>query len=114
MTLKQDVEFDIKQMLKQLKNQTPEDQVKTVKNLISKYCHITTAVHLMDMSDFRMIKGFAQNFFLESSLPKKIEAKYNNELSINDNKTLSIIEGTILHLNGSECFKKLPKFKYIK
>jgi len=109
--LKEELERDIQQFFQQVENQLPEGKRDTLKLLIDKYCHISSAPILFDKSDFDMIEQFAQKFFVNAHLPKVI-GKNRRTIEGGDLRVLAIIEGTISYLQSQDCFKKLPKFDY--
>ena len=112
MSIKEQLESDISAFFENIEKQSEQDRKKTLRILMDKYVHLYSTPVLLDKHDFDMIKSHAHSFFVNSAFPKKVGGKYNREISGTESTALSIIEGTIMVLNGKECFKKFPKFDY--
>lgn len=110
-SLKQDLEHDIAQFLREMEKMLPEDQKKHLFMLVEKYCHITTSTMLLDKYDLDMIKSAAHSIWLDKPARAYL-GKNRREVTSGDINVLRIVEGTIAHLNSKDCLKKLPKFDY--
>jgi len=110
-SLKSELEVDIKRFFKQIENQNENDRVNTLRLLMDKYIHLSTSSYMMDNHDLNMIISHAKSLFANKTFPvylgdsKKIVYE-------NDQANLCVIESTISHLNNKDCLKKLPKFDY--
>ena len=111
MSIKEQLEMDIYAFFENIEKQTQEDKRKTLRLLLDKYLHLFSTPVVLDHYDFSMIKDHAHKFLINSAFPKKIGTN-RKEVSHGESNILSVIEGTIMVLNGKECFKKLPKFDY--
>jgi len=111
MSINDQLEADIYAFFENIDKQLPEAKRKTLKLLIDKYAHLFSTPVLLDKHDFDMIKSHGQKFFVDSAFPKKVGSN-RREIGTYEANILSIIEGTIMVLNGKECFKKIPRFDY--
>lgn len=111
MSFKDQLETDVYAFFKNIASQTPEDQRKTLRQLIEKYAHLSSAECILNKDDFRSVKEHAHNFYMASAFPEKISGN-RDVIEPHEANILSIIEGTIHLLNTKDCFKKTPKFDY--
>jgi urate oxidase len=111
MSVREQLDSEIYSLLKNIENQTIEDQRKTIILFMDKYIHLFSAPILLDKHDFDMVKSHAHAYIMEKAFPKYLGSK-RREVSGTEANVLAIIEGTIIVLNSKECFKKLPKFDY--
>lgn len=111
MSINDQLEADVAAFFDNIKGQLPESQRKTLKLLIDKYAHLYSTPVLLDKHDFDMVKSHAHRFLIDSAFPKKIGSN-RREVGNYEANVLSVIEGTIMVLNGKECFKRLPRFDY--
>lgn len=109
MGLHEQIDQDISQFFRDIENMLLEDQKKTLKNLLDKYCHLSTASVKWDRNHFDIIKGYAMKSFNNQAFPKKFNNSYA-EFSTQEAPNVCLIEATIDHLNAQDCLKKLPKF----
>lgn len=103
------LELDIINFLENIRNQTRNDQIISLRHLFDKHIHLNRADYLMDNSDFLTIIGRAKDSLVNSSMKihlgeSKIPVSQNNIIN------LFLIESTISHLNKIGCLKKIPKF----
>ena len=113
MTLKESVESDIRKFLNDIEDQSLDDKIRTLRLLMDKYIHLTTADLLLEKYDFEMIKSGAITLYTEKKWPKKL-GKYEDDIVGNEVPKVCLIESTITYLNSKDCLKKLPKFNYKK
>lgn len=111
MSIKEQLEEDVAAFFRNIEGQLPEAQKRTLLQLIDKYAHLFSTPILLEKHDFEMIKDHARKFLIDSAFPKKVGFK-GQEIHPSEANILSVIEGTIMVLNGKECFRKLPKFNY--
>lgn len=111
MSLKDQLEVDIHLFFENIETQDPTSRAKTLRQLIDKYAHLSTAPCILDKYDFNAVKEAAHNFYTRSAFPKKIGSNRQEICAIEAN-VLAIIEGTITVLNGKDCLKKIAKFDY--
>lgn len=111
MSLKDQLEADIHLFFENIEKQDRQDKHKTLRILLEKYAHITTASCSLDKSDFDTVRNEAHRFYVDKSFPKFLGSK-RREIHSTENNILAIIEGTIIMLNSHDCLKKIPKFDY--
>jgi len=111
MSLKEEVEVDIKRFFEHMDSQNSIDREETLRNLLDKYVHLTTAEHILSPYDLAMIVGGANTLFKSKSMPTYIGPKLAKTCQ-SDEIHLCVIESTITVLNSHDCLKKLPKFDY--
>lgn len=109
--LKEQIEVDIKRFFEQIDTQSYDDQTKTLRNLLDKYVHLSTADYLMDSHDLRTIIGSAKSLFAQKTFPMFLGEK-TRKVESSDQPNLCVIEAVIGHLNKNDCLKRLPKFDY--
>jgi len=107
--LKDQLENDILDLLKNIENQPKWEKIQTIRNMVSKHIHMNTSDHLMDHYDLQSIiegagKLYVDNHFkfVLGSAKKKVEER--------DYSNLCVIESTVSHLNKLGCLKKMPRF----
>ena len=111
MGLKDDMDADIVTFFDQTEKQTMNDKSKTLKLLLNKYIHLSTADHVLDYHDLMAIIDKAQTLYANKTIPSFI-GKNRRKVMMDHERNLCMAEATIEILNNSECLKKLPKFDY--
>lgn len=111
MNLKEQVETDIFRALENLETQNKNDQLETLRNLVDKYVHLSTAEHVLNDHDLREIIGSAKQMFASKTMPTFIGPR-KRKTAPDEEANLCVIEATIGALNKRDCLKKLPKFDY--
>ena len=109
--LKQQVDVDIRRFFEQIEKQNHSDQIKTLRNLLDKYIHLSSAEYLMDYHDLNSIIGGAKTAFANKTFPVFLGDK-KRKVGQSEQSNLCIVESVIGHLNKNDCLKKLPKFDY--
>lgn len=107
--LEQQLNSDIMRFLENIKNQTENDKIKTLRQLFDKYIHLNKAEYLMDNYDLNAIIGSAQQKFSNDNM-KIFLGERKVPVSQGNLSNLCVIEATIGHLNKIGCLKKLAKF----
>ena len=107
--LKEQLNSDIIRFLENIKNQTKNDQIKTLKQMFDKHIHLNNSDYLMDSYDLNRIIGSAKTKFVNDNL-KIYLGERKVKVPPGDVANLLVIEATIGHLNKIGCLKKLPKF----
>lgn len=111
MSVKDQIEFDIRDFFEQTKNQSSSDQKETLRILLEKYAHLSKADFIMDKNDLDVIIGNAKSLMAQKTFPCFM-GKTKRRVMEHEQANLCVIESTISHLNKSNCLKKLPKFEY--
>lgn len=115
MDLEESVEQDIIRFFKDIENQIPQDQRRTLKLLLDKYIHLTQATELLRVHDFSNVVSKAQGYYKDFAFPKYVGSTRRPIGTYFEECTnLCMIEATIEILNGKGCFRKIPKFDYKK
>ena len=114
MTLKEEVEQDIKNFYKQIESQDFNDKIGTLRVLLNKYAHLSTVDFLMDKNDFDSIISNARGLFVRKSMPTRLVKSgiIDVKLEPSEEKNLCLIESAVAFFNKNECLNKLPRFKY--
>lgn len=107
--LEQQLNSDIIRFLENIRNQTENDKVKTLRQLFDKYIHLNKAEYLMDNHDLNAIIGSAKHNFSNNNM-KIFLGERKVPVTQGNLPNLCVIEATIGHLNKIGCLKKLPKF----
>lgn len=107
--LKEQLNSDIIRFLENIKNQTKNDQIKTLKQMFDKHIHLNNSDYLMDSYDLNRIIGSAKSKFANDNL-KIYLGERKVKVPPGDVANLLVIEATIGYLNKIGCLKKLPKF----
>jgi hypothetical protein len=100
---------DIMRFLENIRNQTKNDQIKTLRQLFDKHIHLNKAEYIMDSYDLNRIIGSAKQKFANDNM-KIFLGERKVKVSPGDLPNLCVIEATIGHLNKIGCLKRLPKF----
>ena len=111
MDLKDQLNVDILRFFEQIENQNSNDKIQTLRNLLDKYIHLSTADYLMDSHDLNMIISNAKTLFSQKTFPVFLGDKKSKVMEA-EQANLCVIESVVSHLNKKECLKKIPKFKY--
>lgn len=111
MSAKENLEADILAFFRQIENQSIDDQRQTLRLLIDKYIHLTTATMLMDKHDLEVIVSTAKGLMAQKTFPAFL-GKNKRRVGEDEQATICIIESTVSHLNKNDCLKRLPKFDY--
>lgn len=107
--LKEQLNSDIIKFFDNIRNQTKNDQVETLKQLLDKYIHLNKSDYLMDSYDLNKILGSAKQNFSNNNM-KIFLGERKVPVVQGDLPNLCVIEATIGHLNKIGCLKKIPKF----
>jgi len=107
--LEEQLNSDIIRFLDNIRNQTKNDQIYTLRNLFDKYIHLNQADYLMDSYDLNRIVGSAKTKFCNDNM-KVFLGERKVPVTQGDLSNLCVIEATIGHLNKIGCLKKLPRF----
>ena len=111
MTLKDEIETDIIKFFEQSEKQGISDKRETLRNLLGKYIHLSSAGYVMDHYDLKSIISQAKSKWVEKSFPLYLGDTERKVLET-EQANLCLIESTISHINKNECLKKIPKFDY--
>ena len=109
--LKGQIEIEINEAITNMETQTTNDKRETLRNIIDKYVHLSTAEHLLDDHDLREIISGAKTLFANKSMPTCMGDSIRKTAPA-DEANVCVIEATISALNKRDCLKKLPKFDY--
>ena len=109
--LKEQIEVDIKRFFEQIENQDASSQIQTLRNLIDKYVHLSTANYMMDSHDLSSIVSDAKARFARDSAVIYIKSgSISRRVQQDELANLFVIEAAIAHLNKKDCLKRMPKF----
>jgi len=115
MGLEEDLKMDIKAFFKQIESQNQNDRLETLKNLIDKYVHLSTADYVLDYIDLNLIISGAKGKHSEKTFPlfmKNKTTSSKNKIPQDYQGNLCLIESTIGYLSSKGCLSKCPKFNY--
>ena len=107
--LEEQLNSDITRFLENIRNQTKNDQIKTLRQLFDKHIHLNKADYLMDSYDLNRIIGSAKQKFADNNM-KIFLGERKVPVTQGDLPNLCVIEATIGHLNKIGCLKRLAKF----
>lgn len=109
--IKQQVDVDIRRFFEQIDSQSSSDQIETLRNLLDKYIHLTTADYMLDYHDLNSIISSAKTTFANKTFPVFLGDK-KRKVGQGEQANLCVIEAVFGHLNKKDCLKRLPKFDY--
>lgn len=114
MSLKDEINIDVKNFYDKIENQNTHDKLETLRNLLSKYAHLSTTEYMLNKKDLDMIISDAKRKFVDKTFPCFIESAGGRKAKVcqSDQANLCVVESTIALLNKKECLNRLPKFKY--
>jgi hypothetical protein len=107
--LKKQLDTDILRFLENIRNQTENDQIQTLRHLFDKYIHLNTADYVMDSYDLQRIVSSAKQNFSTNNM-KIFLGERKVPVTSGDLPNLCVIEATVDHLSRIGCLKRLPKF----
>ena len=107
--LEQQLNSDIIRFLENIRNQTENDKIKTLRQLFDKYIHLNKVEYLMDNYDLNAIIGSAKQSFANNNM-KVFLGERKVPVNQGNLPNFCIIEATIGHLNKIGCLKRLPRF----
>ncbi len=111
MSIKDELEVDIKRFFEQIENQDCNGKAETLRLLMDKYIHLTTTDYMMDKHDLDSIVSMAKNKFATKTFPVHLGDKKRKVYEA-EQANLCIIESTVGWLNKKDCLKRLAKFDY--
>lgn len=111
MTLKEQIEFDIMSFFTQIESQNSVDKKETLRLLLAKYVHLTSAEFLMSKADLDSIITLAKMQMASKTFPVFI-GPLKKRVQEQEQANLCVIESTISFLNKNSILKQLPKFDY--
>jgi len=111
MSIKNELEVDIKRFFEQIETQDSNDKKETLRLLMDKYIHLSKSNYIMDNHDLNTIMSNAKNLFVQKTFPAFL-GKRKVQVSQGEQSNLCVIEATIGHLNKKDCLKRMPKFDY--
>ena len=114
MSLKDELDVDIRNFFKQIETQSTNDKLKTLRNLIDKYIHLSTTTHLIDNIDLMNIVSNAKGIYANKPMPLYLKTSSNRVSKVrqDDLSTVCLVESIVAFLNKNDCLKKMPKFNY--
>jgi hypothetical protein len=111
MNLKDQIELDIIGFFKQIETQNSNDKKESLRLLLNKLIHLSTAEFVMDKLDLEIITNGAKQLMATKTFPVYL-GKAKNRVYEDDQVRICLIESVISYFNKNDCLKKIPVFDY--